>query len=384
MNTTRIWTASIVGLLVLGAALPSARAQQLPRPVLERFPHRDSITAIIAELRRIHTPEGIETLEQVELGGVKQWISIRGRNTDNPVLLFIHGGPGTPMMPLTWAYQGPWEDFFTVVQWDQRGAGKNAVTTDRAALAPTMSVDRVVRDAEELTAWLRQRFHKDKIVVMGYSWGTEVGTHLAKKHPEWLSAYVGVGQVSTLDGEKILFERTLERARRAGNTTAVKELEALAPYPSPGDSQSMVKAFAIRRWARVYNGGWYGKPDFTLLYAAPAFAPEYTAADVDAFPDANSWTSRQLFADMMKDDLRALGPEFQCPVLFFMGRYDLHTPYESAKEYFDTIRAPRKKFVSFERSSHFIMLEEPGRFLVTLVNEVLPLTEGAATFRVDP
>src|SRR5512139_807416 len=143
-----------------------------------------AITARIADLQKISTPEGIEALEPVQVDGTTQWISIRGQNRANPVLLMIHGGPAWPMMPTSWAWQKPWEDFFTVVQWDQRGSGKNAVTADSATLAPTLSVDRMVRDAEEVVEYLRKRLGKEKVVVLGYSWGTVVGTLLAQKRPD--------------------------------------------------------------------------------------------------------------------------------------------------------------------------------------------------------
>ena len=132
---------------------------------------RDSVTARLADLRKIHTPEGIEVLEQIDVGGTKQWISIRGLNKANPVLLMLHGGPGSPVMAMSWAFQKPWEDFFTVVQWDQRGMGKNFLSTDTSAVGPTMTVDRLTQDAEEVVAYLRRRLNKEKIVVPAYEPG---------------------------------------------------------------------------------------------------------------------------------------------------------------------------------------------------------------------
>jgi pimeloyl-ACP methyl ester carboxylesterase len=336
------------------------------------------ITERLAELRKIHTPEGIETLEQVTLGGLPQWISIRGRHRANPVLLFIHGGPGTPMMPMAWAFQSPWEDFFTVVHWDQRGVGKNAATTDRAALLATLSTERIIDDADELVAWLRAKLGKDKVVVMGYSYGTMVGMALAQRRPEWISAYVGVGQVSG-SGEEYLYDRLLMLARNAGNALAVQELTALAPYP--GATPPIEKILTVRKWARVFNGGWYGKPTFDLMFALDQWAPEYTQADVDA-----QRTATQLFTRNLTGG-RGGGPSLpslrrqRVPVVIIQGRHDLHTPYEPAKAYFDTIEAPAKIFVTLERSAHAPMFEEPGQFLLTLIQRVLPLTEGQARYR---
>lgn len=354
------------------------RIGDFQRPV----PSRDYITARIADLCKISTPEGVQVLEPVEIDGTRQWISIRGLNRANPVLLMIHGGPGSPMMPSSWAFQRPWEDFFTVVQWDQRGVGKNYLESDLAALEPTMTLERMVRDAEEMVAYLRQRLDKDKIVVMGFSWGSTLGVHLARRRPEWFHAYVGVGQASGGAQEKYVYKRALELARQDANDEAIRELEDIAPYPGlDDDSAHLDKALLLRKWARFYNGGWYGKPDFDLFFSMPEWAPEYSQADVDVHQEATRWASERLIGGLRESDLPGQAARFKVPVVFLMGRYDLHTPYDAARQYFEEIQAPYKRFITFERSSHFVMLEEPGRFLLTLVTEVLPLTGEQASFQ---
>ncbi|MBL8202982.1 MAG: alpha/beta hydrolase [Blastocatellia bacterium] len=359
---------------------------QTPAPAPTTIPSRDYITARLTDLRKIHTPEGIEVLEEVTIGGVRQWVSIRGLNRANPVLLFIHGGPGTPMMPMTWAYQAPWEDFFTVVQWDQRGVGKNASTADREALKPTLNNERLIADAEEMTAWVRKRLSKEKIVVMGYSYGTSIAMALAQRRPEWLHAYVGVGQMGSGSGEEYIYKRLLELATNSKNEEALRELKAIAPYPGP--NRTMADTLLVRKWARRFNGGWYGKPNFDLLFSLPDWAPEYTQADVDAHEKASQWFSRTVMANSRAQAASAL-PEsqnasnrksFKVPFIVMMGRNDLHTPYEPAKAFFETIEAPHKRFITLERSAHVPMLEEPGTFLLALIQEVLPLTEGRAAF----
>ncbi len=345
---------------------------------------RDSITARLADIRKIHTPEGIEALEQIDVGGTKQWISIRGLNKANPVLLMIHGGPGSPVMGMSWAFQKPWEDFFTVVQWDQRGMGKNFIGTDTAAIGRTLSVDRLASDAEEVIAYLRRRLGKEKVVVLGYSFGTVIGTRLAAQRPEWLHAYVAVGQ-SAPGGERYLYDRVVAVATARNDTAALRELRAIAPYP-PATGFDLEKALLARKYARMYDGGWYGKGDFSLYFALPEWGPEYTQADVEAYLPALRWAEQHAMSGggggRGSREGRPTGRqgEFAVPVILLMGRYDLHTPYEAARVWFDRISAPKKKFITFERSSHFLMFEEPGRFLLTLVNEVLPLTGEGATF----
>jgi len=367
----------ILRLACVLSAFPALAWAQTSSPPI---PSRGYITARIADLRKISTPEGIEALEEVSIGGSRQWISIRGLNRANPVLLMIHGGPGSPTMPISWAFQTPWEDFFTVVQWDQRAAGKNFRTADTTALAATITVDRMVTDAEEMVAHLRKRLGKDRIVVLGFSWGTQIGLQLAQRRPEWLYAYVGVGQ-STEDGEAHLYRRLLELAEAANNQQALTELRAIAPYPGP--NPTIPSIITTRKWARVFNGGWYGRPDFALYFALPEWAPEYTQEEVSASVTALGWTERHLVEDMFKSEAGTLKP-FKVPVIFLMGRHDLHTPYEPAKNLFERIEAPSKRFVTFERSAHFPMFEEPGRFLLALVQDVLPLTGPPVRFARDP
>ena len=351
------------------------------QPAEKQVPSRDYITARLKDLRKISTPEGIEALETVDIEGSKQWISIRGLNRKNPVLLMIHGGPGSPILPLSWAFQAPWEDFFTVVQWDQRGAGKSYNTETLEELQKTVSPDRIVKDAEAITAYLRKRLNQEKIFVMGFSWGTYVGVHLAKIRPEWLHAYIGVGQTSGPEGEKYIYERLLQLARKANHQEAIRELEGIAPYPVDDDT-FLRKINLVRKWARVFDGGWYGRRDFDLFYALQDWAPEYTQADVNVQGAVYRLAGTNIVPPMKRRDFRDLGPKFECPVIFLMGRYDLHTPYAKAREYFDWLQAPKKKFVTFERSAHFMMFEEPGRFLLSLVNDVLPLAGPAPQFEV--
>jgi len=374
----RIGRVTLAALCALSIVSLSAGGQELgKRPTTWS---RDSITAKLADLRKIHTPEGIEVLEQIDVGGTKQWISIRGLNKANPVLLMIHGGPGSPVMAMSWAFQKPWEDFFTVVQWDQRGMGKNFVTTDTTAVGPTMSTGRLTQDAEEVMAYLRKRLNKDKIVVLGFSFGTTIGTRLAAARPEWLHAYVGVGQ-SAPNGERYLYDRIMTVATQRNDTAALRALKAIAPYPPP-NGFDLQKALLARKYARMYDGGWYGKRDFNLYFSLPDWGQEYTQADADAYLPALKWAEQAVMGAPRQPGARPAGRQgvYSVPVILMMGRYDLHTPYEAARVWFDGISAPNKKFITFERSSHYPMFEEPGRFLATLLSEVLPLTGETATF----
>ena len=129
----------------------------------------------VAETRAIRSPHGIDSLQAVRIGGIDQWIEVRSQDVSNPILLFIHGGPGVAFMPLAGSFQGPWEKHFTVVQWDQRGAGKTYTSNDKELQHRTMSVVRMEQDALDIVNYLRVRFHRRKILVLAHSWGSVPG-----------------------------------------------------------------------------------------------------------------------------------------------------------------------------------------------------------------
>jgi pimeloyl-ACP methyl ester carboxylesterase len=338
---------------------------------------RRAATEHMASLLRIRTPHGVQSLEQVTLGGVKQWISIRGSDRANPVMLFIHGGPGDGMIAREWAFQRPWEDYFTVVQWDQRGGGKNGLADTSAALLSTLSTARDIADAEELIPILTKRFGVHRIVLVGHSFGTIIGAQLAARHPDWFSVYVGIGQAAP-NGEAMLYHDALALAHAARDTAAVRQLESIAPYPNVPADSLLRDVMLLRRWSRAFGGAWYGDTGWDTYEDVQWLGPEYTDAELNAFDAAEGRvTSRVLQTDFF--DAPAKLPRcLSVPVVFMMGRHDLHTPYSAARAYFDSLSAPSKAFVTFENSAHVPFLEEPGRFFAALLQYVLPLSEREA------
>ena len=138
----------------------------------------------VAEERAITSATGINSLDRVRIGGIDQWIEVRGQNVNNPILLIIHGGPGVAFIPLAASFQGPWENYFTVVEWDQRGAGKTYASNDKDLQRRTMTVSQMEQDTLEVANYLRNRFQRRKIFVMGHSWGSLLGLWLAHEHPD--------------------------------------------------------------------------------------------------------------------------------------------------------------------------------------------------------
>ncbi len=204
---------------------------------LTRATQGDNAKSIIASARKIVTPNGIERLETVRIGGIEQWVSVRGHDRNNPVLMFIHGGPGYVSIPMSWWFAQGWDEYFTVVQWDQRGAGKTYEINDPATVAPTMTLDRMVDDAIEMAEWARRELGKAKIVALGHSFGSYVGLMMAHRRPDLLHAYVGVGQLSNgpeseRRGWTFAMESARARRQREGRRGAAGDravLRARAP-----------------------------------------------------------------------------------------------------------------------------------------------------------
>jgi len=332
---------------------------------------------IVAEMRRIVTPEGVERLQKVRIGGIDQWISVRGFDRRNPILLYIHGGPGFPAMPTSWYYQRGWEEYFTVVQWDQRGAGKTYVANDPAAVATTMTPDRMIADAEEMIGWLRREFGKKKIFVLGHSWGSYLGLKIAQRHPEWLHAYIGMGQITdAMESERRGWRFAMDRARQSSNQEAVRELQSIAGYAQGNQPLKWKDVELQRKWLNFYGGAVRGRKRFDHEIVGTALAPEYGDADVESIWVASDFSEEALLPTVLTADFSAL-TALKCPVILFNGRDDYNVSASLAAEWFERLEAPLKKLVWFERSAHDIVNEEPGKVLLSLVQVARPIAERA-------
>jgi pimeloyl-ACP methyl ester carboxylesterase len=334
---------------------------------------RERATAIVGSFRKITLPGGIDERLEVDIGGSKQWISVRGRDKRNPILLFIHGGPASPEMQTSWIWQGAWEDYFTVVQWDQRGSGKSYVANDPAVIGPTLSLKRVSEDAAEVVQYLRHRYAKDKVFVLGHSWGSMVGVTLAQQHPELLYAYIGMGQViSSQENERVGYQLTLKLAEAQNNTAAIKELKSIAPYPGEDGSQLLEKIGLERKWSVSFGGLTYGRNSLDFYSDLALLSPDYSLEDVAAVDKGAELSLPHLLPDLRAFDFTHV-VQFKCPIFMFEGRYDSTTPSQITADWFKQVQAPKKGFVWFENSAHMIEVEEPGRVLVHLVQDVRPL-----------
>ena len=363
-----------VWMMLVVAGTTSSAQQSTPPPDTTPF---SKAAAAVADARKIVTPQGLEENRAIPINGIQQWISVRGKDRRNPILLVLHGGPGSAEMPDDWTFQTPWEDYFTVVEWDQRGAGKTYAMNDPKAVAPTMTVPQMVSDTEQIIQYLRRAYGKQKIILLGHSWGTVLGVMIAQKHPEWLYAYVGVGQwVNTQRSEREGYDFVLSQARTQHNSAAVKELEALAPYPGDGAAFTLDKVNTERKWVMFYGGLAWGRKDYKWDVNAWDLSPDYTQSELNAVSDGTGYSISHLLPMLTNIDFDKT-TTFHCPVFLFMGRHDYTTSHTVAEIWFHTVKAPKKEFIRFDDAAHMVMQEEPGRFLLHLVEDVRPLAEKA-------
>ena len=316
-----------------------------------------------AELR-ITTPNGIQESGFVRVGGVDQWVQIRGEDRTNPILLFVHGGPGFAMSPLTPVFRA-WEKDFTVVQWDQRDAGR---TYSRNGAQP-ISVDQVARDGLEVADIVRRQLGQPRIIVLGHSWGSAIALNMVHRRPELFHAYVGTGQMAYRDEQEAAsYAMVLARAKAARNAAAVAELEQLGPPPYKGLDGLLVE----RRWLGVYDTP-AERNLFKVMTPVVAFAPGQSLRDLYDYNAAPKVAQGLAYGEVARFNARSLGSSYAVPMFVFEGDQDILTPVASTRRWFDQLKAPQKALVLFEGGGHDAVLTMPGAFLAELDTRVRPL-----------
>ncbi|MGB9108587.1 MAG: alpha/beta hydrolase [Telluria sp.] len=369
MNRTWIACWALAGMLGTGAAAQEAASQAESQAQAKAY--REA-RAAVADLERIAAPGGVQDAYKTRIGGIDQWINVRGQDKDNPMILFVHGGPASPITPTMWQFQRPIEEYFTVANYDQRGAGKTYGETDPALVADTIHIERYVDDAIEVAEHLRQRYGKQKLVLMGHSWGTIVGMKAALKRPDLFYAYVGIGQViSTRENERLSFDYALARAKAENNQEALRDLESIAPYPGnrPITRERIIVA---RKWPQYYGGLSAFRSSSGYFFDGPLLSPEYDRKQVGDIDQGSLLTLGRVLPEFVQVDFSGV-KRFPIPVVMFLGRHDYTTPTAPTVAWLAQVKAPSKQAVWFEHAAHMIPWEEPGKTLVSLLTYVKPL-----------
>lgn len=286
----------------------------------------------------------------LRIGGIEQWVRIKGSSCTNPIVVLVHGGPGNPTTPWADNVYKAWEKDFTIVQWDQRGAGMTFARNPMKDEDPLV-LEQLRDDGVEVARYAARRFGKRKVILMGGSWSSVLGVHMAKSNPAMFCGYVSSSQVvANAVSQRDSYDATLALARAAGDADSTAKLEGIGPPPWTNPRNPGI----IRRVMRKYEA----------LSTEPApktwwvFSPEYATAKYEADYTAGEDYSWLQFVGLKGDgigskiDLYKLGPKFDVPFYMVQGEQDLLTMPASSKRYFEFIQAPRKEFVLVPRAGH--------------------------------
>lgn len=300
-----------------------------------------------------------------------QKIHIWSKNTHNPVLLFLHGGPGIPNRHKIRSEHLDLCDHFTVVGWDQRGTGGSYARCP----AESLTLEQLIEDAEELSYWLCEVFDKEKLFILGGSWGTQLGSFLALKHPELVEAYLGFGQVvSGIKNEEISYNFALSQAEAAGDTQSIEILTRIGP-PVRGVYNPIYEGLVEQRKIMNKYGGYaVEEKDYILGTALPILAsPEYSIRDTWGILKGNHFCLENMWPRILDYDFLRDNPEpvYEMPYYIFQGKHDNNTPSSLVEEYYERIQAPKKDLIWFEHSAHSPLSEEPERFKKLLYEKFL-------------
>ncbi|MDG2304980.1 MAG: alpha/beta hydrolase [Candidatus Binatia bacterium] len=318
----------------------------------------------------IDGPSSIATIERVHLGGVEQAILVRGRDTAAPVLLYVHGGPGTGHLPIARTYSELLEDEFVVVHWDQSGAGASC----EGAEWDTISLDGIVTETIELSEILAARFGDDgKIFLLGHSWGSLVGALAAQRRPDLYHAYIGVGQlVDGRQNEELSYAWVEKEAKRREDTEALAALAQIAP-PYADNDQLRTQREILHR----YRGSIYAVDQAKTVLPSLFFGREYTLANRLSYLSCMERSLATLWPEVEKTNLRTQIPRLEVPVFFFNGRHDWNTPTPLVEDWAAQLSAPEIELVWFENAGHFVPIEAPYEFQRALIDRVLPIAAPA-------
>jgi pimeloyl-ACP methyl ester carboxylesterase len=315
-------------------------------------------------------PNSIAQVQRITLNGTKQFVTIRATNEHNPILLWLHGGPGNVAMPLYMHYGAALEQHFTVVYWDQRGSGKSYSSRLDPA---SMTLSQFVDDAHALTSWLKKRFHQDKIFLVGHSWGGFLGFHVIDKYPTDYYALVAVSPIT--DGprsEQLSYAFALEQAQQRQDTAALRTLQRIGP-PVKGRYQGGFEATLQERNLIQQYGGDYHQNLGGAFYRILRRSTEYHLLDylkTRQIARLNAPMDQAIWSTI---DLKHQIPVVQVPVYFCLGRYDTHLPASVAADYSASLTAPSKEVIWFEESAHHACFEEFEIFNALVQAKLLPL-----------
>lgn len=314
-----------------------------------------------AKMTKISTDNGIQESVTIDINGIQQELSIRGENTSNPVILFLHGGPGNPVGYFDYVWQPELNKDFTIVSFDQRGCGRTYYTNPEAEVSREL----ILEDIDGIVEYLKQRFGQEKIVIMGHSWGTTLGTMYAYSHPEKVSSYIGIGQVVNIyKGEEVAYKEAIKRANIHNDNEYIEVFKE--NYDQFCINGKIDDAFITYR--NMQPKYLKGNKEKAMMTLAPAFLTSPTLKLQDAkwflidsnkvLLDETNTLTKSLFEFNANDML-----EYEVPMYFISGGSDYITPFQLVEEYCESITAPDKKMIIIEGTGHNPYLDLPEVFV---------------------
>jgi pimeloyl-ACP methyl ester carboxylesterase len=310
-------------------------------------------------------PVPIRRCEYVAVDGAELFLMTRGADRRAPVLLWLHGGPGGAERPLFRYFNSELEDHFVVGYWDQRGAGRSF---DPEADPQSLTIARHLADLDVVVDHLRQSLGRDKLVLIGHSWGSALGLLYAQAHPDKVSAFIGVAPVvATRTGQAAQYDFVLAEASRRKDDDTLVRLQAIGPPPH----HTAAQVLAMEQLAERYGGVFHTPPHKVWLLVHGVLGGLVTPWEVPRFIRANTVSLEAMNKELLGLDLARSVPSIEVPVFFFLGRHDRHAEATQAATYCAALRAPVKRLIWFENSAHNVPFEEPELFNATVVRVLL-------------
>ncbi|OPX44752.1 proline iminopeptidase [Ruminiclostridium hungatei] len=316
--------------------------------------------------------ESYKELKKIDINGTEQWISIRGKSLDNPLLLFLHGGPGGSEMATAYTHYGKseLEKNFIVVNWDQRGSGKSY---DKNIDPNTMTIEQLVNDGLEVTKILLREFGKSKIYLVGHSWGSILGMKMIARDSGLFYSYIGISQLVNMSlSEQRSLDISIDLAHKLKNKKAIQELQALKDFDS--DKENFLRYMDVHRsWLAKLGGLYYSGKRIhpNMLFIGALFSPEYKISDVVKLKNGLVFSVKNMWAEIMNIDLLNENWEFDIPIYFICGKADNISHPQLIEEYYNKIKSPGKELVEFEYSGHSPHFDEWEKYEKTVIRLLL-------------
>jgi pimeloyl-ACP methyl ester carboxylesterase len=315
-----------------------------------------ALCLVAAPVRAQRSAKRIEEASFMTIGGIEQWVTIRGDDRDHPVLLLLHGGPGDVQSPFVSTY-APYEKDFVLVQWDQRGAGRTFAKNGAAGVTR----EQLIADGIDLAEQLQKRFPRAALIAFGHSWGSVIATGMTQQRPELFAAYVGTGQVASwADTVQFQFDFLRERYKEKADTAALAALDAIGKPDPKNVKQYFGFSRPIRQNMNASDTAWL--TGLRTIYGANGESEEM----IKAIGDGMSASGSALIGASVEEDLPTTATSFKLPYYVIQGRHDLFAPTPLVEAYFKKVSAPKKRLIIIEDAGHFALATHQGEVIAAL------------------